>query len=271
MNQKIKNRIYEILEVASPNDIPSKIFDIFIITLILLNVIAVMLETVDSLNSKYAYYFWNFEVLSVIIFTIEYFLRILTCTANEEYKKPISGRIRFALTPLAIIDLLAILPFYLPMLIKLDLRFLRALRLFRMFRLFKMGRYSKALKTLGKVLKDKKEELLITLFSVFILLIFASSLMYFFEHEAQPENFSSIPSAMWWGVATLTTVGYGDVYPITPIGKLLGAIIALLGIGLFALPAGILASGFAEEVQNLKKDKIICPQCGKEIDKKIIE
>lgn len=154
------------------------------------------------------------------------------------------------LTPLAMIDLFAILPFYLPMIIPLDLRFIRAVRLFRLFRLFKIGRYSKALSLLKKVLKDKKEELILIIFVVFLLLIIFSSLMYFIEKEAQPEAFSSIPEAMWWGIITLTTVGYGDVYPITPLGKILGALIAFLGIGMFALPAGILGSGLVEVVRK---------------------
>ena len=154
------------------------------------------------------------------------------------------------LTPLAIIDLLAILPFYLPMIIPLDLRFIRAVRLFRLFRLFKMGRYSKAVFILKKVLKEKKEELVLIIFVIFLLLIIFSSLMYFIEKEAQPEAFSNIPEAMWWGIITLTTVGYGDVYPITPLGKILGALIAFLGIGMFALPAGILGSGLVEIVRK---------------------
>ncbi len=265
MRREIKRRIHEIIEVASPDDKASKIFDIFIITLISLNVLAVILETVESLYTQYEEFFKVFEVFSVLIFTVEYVLRLWTCTCNPKFKDPIKGRIRFALTPMALIDLMAILPFYLPMLIPLDLRFIRALRLFRLFRILKMGRYSIALQTLGNVLKDKKEELFVSIFSILILLIMASSLMYFVESDAQPEVFSSIPAAMWWGVATLTTVGYGDVYPITPLGKFLGSIIAILGIGLFALPAGILASGFSEQIQK-KKNSRTCPYCGREID-----
>lgn len=248
MSQKIKSRIFEILEIASTGDLLSRTFDIFIMTLISLNVLAVILETVKSLSFHYRLLFHTFEVFSVSVFTIEYVLRLWTCTANNRFKSPVKGRVRFGMTPLALVDLMAILPFYLPMVIALDLRFIRAVRLFRLFRLFKMGRYSESLKTLGNVLKEKKEELLITVFVVFILLVVASSLMYFVENEAQPEVFSSIPAAMWWGVATLTTVGYGDICPITPIGKLLGATIAIMGIGMFALPAGILGSGFVEEM-----------------------
>ncbi|MFQ5707476.1 MAG: ion transporter [bacterium] len=263
---KVNRRIYEILDIASSEDLPSRTFDIFIITLIILNILGVILETVKSLDVKFGHFFSGFDAFSVIVFTIEYLLRLWTCTSQKEFSHPIRGRVRFVVQPIIVIDLMAILPFYLPMFITLDLRFLRALRLFRLFRMFKLARYSESMKTLGNVFRKKKEELVITVFAVFILLIFASSMMYFIESQAQPEVFSSIPASMWWGVATLTTVGYGDVYPITPFGKLLGAVIAILGIGIFALPAGILASGFSEEIE--KRDRHHgkhCPHCGKEI------
>jgi len=240
MNKKLRKRTFEILETAKEGDVISKIFDIFILILIFLNVIAVILETIEKISSQLGHFFNIFEVSSVIVFTIEYILRIWSCTTDVKFHDPVWGRVRFIFTPLALIDLMAILPFYLPMLIPLDLRFIRAVRLFRVFRLFKMGRYSDSLKTFGNVIKKKREELVISLFIVFVLLVTASSLMYFVENRAQPEAFPNIPAAMWWGITTLTTVGYGDVYPITPLGKLFGAIISLLGIGMFALPAGIL-------------------------------
>ena len=253
MNTKFKKRLYEILEIAAIRDRISKLFDIFIMSLITLNVIAVILATVERLNLQYQYFFRIFEIFSVTIFTIEYLLRLWTCTINKNYRNSITGRIKYIFTPYAIIDLLAILPFYLPMIIPLDLRFIRAVRLFRLFRLFKIGRYSKAVVILKKLLKDKKEELLLVIFIAFILLIIFSSLMYFIEKEAQPEAFSSIPAAMWWGITTLTTVGYGDIYPITTLGKIVGALIAFLGIGLFALPAGILGSGLVEATRKKEK------------------
>ncbi|KYK35835.1 MAG: ion transporter [Theionarchaea archaeon] len=264
---KVRKRLYEILEVAAEDDSLSRVFDIFIIGLISLNVLAVVLETVESLATQFSQVFALFELASIIVFTIEYILRLWVCTQNKEFKNLVTGRIKFVLKPMALIDLVAILPFYLPVMFPLDPRFLRALRLFRLFRLFKMGRYSESLQTLGNVMKAKKEEFVVTFFVISLLLVFASSTIYYVEHDAQPEAFSSIPAAMWWGVAALTTVGYGDVYPITPIGKFLGAVIALLGIGMFALPAGILASGFAEELQRKsREEKRICPHCGKDID-----
>ncbi len=263
---RIKKRIYEILEVAKPGDIASRVFDKFILTLIFLNVVAVVLGTVQNLFAQHRVLFIRFELVSVIVFTVEYILRVWSCTLNPKYRKPITGRLRFMLTPLALIDLFAVLPFYLPMVIKLDLRFLIAVRLIRIFRLFKIGRYSESMRLFGRVLKAKKEQLIITLFAVFILLTIASSLLYYVETEAQPEAFSSIPSAMWWGVSALTTVGYGDMYPITPVGKILGAIISLLGIGLFAMPTGILSAGFVEEIRKMKESETVCPQCGHNIE-----
>jgi len=264
--QKIKERIYGILEETPYSDLYNTVFDIFIVTLILLNVVAVVLETVHSLASRFMYFFHAFEFFSIAVFTIEYILRMWTCTSNVRFRRPFRGRLRYAVTPMAIVDLLAVLPFYLPMILTLDLRFIRALRLFRLIRLFKIERYSESLRTLGSVFKEKKEELLITVFTVFILVVIASSLMYFVENEAQPKSFGSIPAAMWWGVATLTTVGYGDVYPITPLGKFLGAIIAFLGIGMFAVPTGIIGAGLVSEVQSKREKKRLCPHCGKDID-----
>jgi len=266
MNKRSRERVFKVLEMAEAGDTPSRAFDLFIISLISLNVLAVILGTVDSLAAKYGDFFRYFEVFSVAVFTVEYVLRLWSCTSGPRYADPVKGRLRYAVSPLAMVDLLAILPFYLPMLIPIDLRFIRALRLFRLFRLFKMGRYSTSLKVLGDVIRAKKEELLIMVFVVFLLLVIASSLMYYVEGGAQPDAFSSIPAAMWWGVCTLTTVGYGDLSPITPLGKFLGSVIALLGIGIFALPAGILASGLVEAMAKKRASRKVCPHCGEEIE-----
>jgi voltage-gated potassium channel len=261
----MKKRIYEILEVANSGDSISRVIDISIAVLILLNVCAVIIETIPSLKN-YAGYFYIFEAFSVAIFTIEYILRVWSCTEDKGYAKPINGRLRYILSPLAVIDLLAILPFYLPMFFVLDLRILRMFRLVRIFRILKFGRYSTSLQMMGNVLIKKKEELGIVLFIVILLLVLASSVLFYVENEAQPNAFSSIPASMWWGIATLTTVGYGDMYPVTPLGKILGAVIALFGIGLFALPAGILASGFADELDKKGRNKKECPHCGKDLE-----
>lgn len=260
---KLKIRIHEIIEKAPEGDVPSKIFDIFIISLIILNVAAVILETVDILYLKYSTFFIKFELFSVAVFSIEYILRLWTCNLKEKFKQPIKGRIRFALTPLAIIDLLAVLPFYLTAIFVVDLRFIRILRLFRILRILKTARYSESIRNIARVITGKKEELVMSIFILLIVLIVSSSLMYFVENDAQPEVFSSIPASMWWGIVTLTTIGYGDMYPITPLGKFLGGAIAVVGIGMIALPAAVIVSGYFEQKEKARK----CPHCGKIIEK----
>ena len=166
------------------------------------------------------------------------------------------------LTPLAVVDLLAIAPALLPMITGLDLRSIRALRLVRIFRVLKLGRYSRAVNSLGRALHEKLPEITVAGFALLVVLVLASTVLYYAEVEAQPEAFSSIPAAAWWGVATLTTVGYGDIAPITPMGKLCASIFAILGIGLFALPAGFLGSAF---VSQLQEGPSVCPHCGESL------
>ncbi len=265
-NGSVKEKIAEILTPAQKSSALSKAFQIFIVTLIFLNVLAVILESVESLAAAYSGAFKAFALFSVTVFTLEYVLRVWTCTVQEKFARPVAGRLRYIFTPMALIDLLAILPFYLPIFFDGDLRFLRVFRLFRLFALFKLARYSSSLKLITNVVEEKKEELLVTFAVTVVLLILASGTIYFLEHDAQPEAFSSIPAAMWWGVATMTTVGYGDIYPITPFGKLFGGMIAILGLGTFGLPAGIIAYGFVEEIQKRRSRPANCPHCGKRVD-----
>lgn len=266
MIEILKKQIYESLEMSPSSNWLGKLFSFFIIGLIILNMIAVALETIREIHEKYYEYFRMLEALSIIVFTAEYALRLWSCTSYHKYRNPFFGRLKFALTPLAIIDLLVIVSYCIPALIHIDLRALRSFRLLRLLPVLKMGRYSRALKTIFIVISNKKEELISSLLLVLFLLFIASCLMFYLEDSVQPEAFSNIFSTMWWGIVTLTTVGYGDVYPITPLGKILGSIISLLGVGLFALPSGIIASGFAEEFQKAKNEKKICPHCGKQIN-----
>ncbi len=257
-------RSWEILEVARGGDRASRAFDFFILILIVLNVTAVVLVSVESLATRYAGLFDLFELFSVIVFSTEYAARIWSCTADPRYGRPLAGRLRFARTPMALIDLAAVLPFYIG-LIGIDLRFIRSLRLFRLVRVAKVGRYMRALGLFSRVLAAKREELVLTLGMMLLLLVVASCFMYYVENPVQPENFPDIPHTMWWAVATFTTVGYGDVYPVTGLGKVLAGIVAILGVGLFALPTGILGAGFVEEMQKRRGGRR-CPHCGKDLD-----
>lgn len=229
--------------------------------LIFLNVLAVILETIPSLANTYLPYFNAFEVFSVLVFTVEYGLRVWSCDQNSQ-PTGIKGRIKFALSPMALIDLFAILPFYLPIFIIYDLRFLRVLRLIRVFRLLKLTKYSQSVKLLGRVLINKKEELVITFTIAIILLILASSIIYIIENDSQPGSFASIPAAMWWTIGATTRLGVGP-NPTTGVGMVFATLIALLGLGIFALPAGILASGLIEQIKIKHSDKkATCPKCG---------
>ena len=253
--QTLKSRVYNIISSES-NDagLLNRIFSLFLMLLIIFNVIAIILESVGPINSANESFFYNFELFSIVIFSIEYILRLWVCTEDPRYASTFRGRFNYARSSLALIDLLAILPFYLPFLIAMDLRFLRMLRLFRLFRLFKLARYSAALTLIKKAFLKNYEVLVSAFIILIILLIVSSTLMYHVEFEAQPDAFDSIPSTMWWAIATLTTVGYGDIYPITPLGKFLGAFIAILGISMFAIPTGVFASSFLEEMQKRKME-----------------
>ena len=254
-----RKRLWQILEKGSSKDKASIYTDIFLICLIVLNIIAVLLETVDSIYNIYSFEFLVFERISTIIFLVEYILRVWVAIENDKENKKNSKfivRLKYMITWPAIIDLLAVLSGILPMIFNVDLRILRALR---MLRLLKFSRYFKVMNLLLGVLREEKQSFLAAMFLLTIAMLIASTGIYIFEKDAQPEKFGSIPAAMWWAVATLTTVGYGDVTPITSMGKLFGAIVTIIGIGTVALPSGILASGFSDQLkrrQNTYKDEL---------------
>ncbi len=271
-------RVWQILDVAPENDRVSQAESIFMFCLILLNTVSIVLETVQPIKARYTLWFEMLETVSVALFTLEYLGRLWSCVVVPKYASPLMGRLRFALTPESLIDLISVLPFYLS-LAELDLRILWMLRFLRLFRLLKLTRYSVAISLLGGTIRSRRAELLATGLLMTLVLIIASTLMFFAEHEAQPDKFPDIPTAMWWAVITLTTIGYGDVFPVTAIGKVIGSLIAILGIGFVALPTGIISVGFVEELRNFKENlkqkssssspesfKCVCPHCGKEIE-----
>ncbi|CCQ72046.1 ion transporter [Magnetospira sp. QH-2] len=242
-----RQRIHEILDIAKPNDQMSRWFDIFMFTLISLNVLAVVLESVNSIGHRFEGAFRVFEIFSVGVFVIEYLLRIWAGTEDSRFKEmgALKGRLRYAMTPLLLIDLMAFLPFFLQFIVPIDLRFMRAMRLFRILRL---TRYNPAMALMLKVLKHEAPAMLSSIYIMGILIVVASSFIYLFEQHAQPDKFSSIPEAMYWSIITMTTVGFGDVTPVSGMGKVFAGLVAVLGVGMVALPAGLLASGFATEI-----------------------
>jgi len=267
MYQKTKGKVHILLHPELGESKADKFVNAFIITLIILNVLAVILETVKDLYARYETFFNYFDKISVFIFTIEYILRVWSCTHDPRYRGSIKGRIKYMLTPGALIDLLAFLPSYFHTFLNFDLRMLRLLRLMRFFRLFRLTAYTKSAQMIFNVFRTRVNELLLSFVMVLFLIVIASCLLYFAEHYAQPDKFSSVPATIWWAVVTLTTTGYGDMYPITTIGKILAGTIMLTGVALFALPAGIITVGFLEEFRVNKKYKgRNCPHCGMPLD-----
>ena len=266
--KKLKIALYNLIRDDDENDLASDIFDGTIIGLIILNVLLLVLDTFN-MPAWFPKVSNIIETVSVIIFTIEYLARLWTADLKYPNINPFIARIKYIFTFMAIIDLLAIIPFYLPFLFPIDLRILRALRILRLFRLFKMGRYTTAFTTIANVFKKKAHQLISSMIVVGLLMVITSLLMYNVEHAAQPEVFRNAFSGLWWAVATLTTVGYGDIYPVTSAGRVLSGIIALLGIGLVAVPTGIISAGFMEAVEKEdeeKEEKQYCPHCGHKLD-----
>lgn len=260
---RLRHRVHEVLDPSHNADWLSRSANWIIYSLIFLNVVSIVLESVPSICRWCPSIFQRFEEITVIVFTIEYLLRLWTCVENPRYASPVLGRLQYLFSPMALIDALAIVPFYMPF-IHSDWVFLRSVRFVRLFRVAKLGRYSSALRILGNVVHAKRSELLVALFVIFLLAIFSATGMYYAENEAQPGVFPDIPTAIFWAIAALTNVGHTD--PITSIGKVLASIISILGIGMFALPTGILGAGFVEEFQNRHKKPNRCPHCGKDIE-----
>jgi voltage-gated potassium channel len=255
---------YNLLEPSVSGSKAARATELLLIVLIFLNILAIILESVHDINAEYGQFFHQLEFFSIIIFSVEYVLRLWVSPENPKFNGSIKGRIAYAMSPMALIDLFSILPFYLNFL-PIDLLFIRIIRLFRLIRVLKIARYLKALNLIQAVLRERKEQIMLSVMFIVFLLVIVSTVMFYIEHDAQPEKFTSIPATMWWGIETLTTVGYGDMIPQTPFGKVLGGMIAILGIGLFALPAGILSSGLTDHLHGSKKKFKRCPHCGGEL------
>ena len=267
--QTIRNKVFKYLEPWSSVERASLFVDGLVTAVILINVAALTIETLPNLPEKIYKYLWYVEIFSIVFFTVEYILRIWVAPENKSFTGIKFPRLRYVATPFAVIDLLAILPFYIMVIFSINVKVLLILRLFR---LLKLVRYFKALRLMMNVFRAKSQELMIAVFFTLSILLFISFLMHYVEGSHQPDVFGSVPETLWWGIITLTTVGYGDVVPVTALGKFFGGCIAILGIGIFALPAGILASGFSEELKKMTSSDsgegdsvLLCPHCGGDI------
>lgn len=245
----IRRRIFEIIQPGDGASPLCRIFDRLITALIFASVVIVFAGTFE-LSPYTRCILFTLESVASIIFTVEYVLRIVTADYLHLESGPVVSRLKYIASPMAIVDLLAILPFWLPMLLPGTMLSIRALRLVRLLRILKLNRYFDAMKVLGEVIVTKKRELLGSFFFVAILMLISSLLMYSAEHDAQPEVFCNAFSGLWWAVATLTTVGYGDIYPVTGLGRMVGAFIAFSGLAAVAVPTGIITSGLSERISR---------------------
>ncbi|MGA0045264.1 MAG: potassium channel family protein [Candidatus Kapaibacteriota bacterium] len=262
--RSLRQWTYAMLDERSPA-ISALLVRWTLITVIVASVAVVIVGSIPEIRQSYGSWLVRIDLLVVVVFVAEYLLRLWSCVEDPRYDHPVLGRLRYVTTPMAVIDVLAILPSVVPF-FGYSLRTLRLARLLRLTRLLKLSRYVQALQMIREVVVAKRHPLVSSVFFISFLLVLSSALMYDAESVAQPDKFHSIPATMWWSAMTITTVGYGDVYPVTTFGKVLGALTAVLGLGLFAIPTGILVSGFAELVWKkppTDADHPRCPHCGR--------
>ncbi len=245
----LRRRLYEILEPGSVGDRVSVIFDRAIVGLIVVNLVAVTLESVPALAARHGFWFDAIEYVSLVIFTIEYGLRLWCAPEHPPMRhfSPLAARLRYAVSGAGIVDLLSVLPFWFAVLLPADFRFVLVLR---MIRFLKIARYSPAMRSLLDVLYSERRALFGCLVIMFGATLLAAALMHVVEGHAQPDKLGTIPDAMWWAIVTLGTIGYGDVVPVTPLGKLLASVTIFVGLVMIALPVGIIATAFAEAVHR---------------------
>ncbi len=253
--EKIKKRVFEIIQIGSQTDVPSVIFDVFIVFVIVLNIVITFCQTFAQL-ARYASLLQAVELVTIVIFTVEYVLRLWT--AQYLYPESRHGRakLKFAFSFYGMVDLLTILPYFLPLVFPSGAVAFRMFRVVRILRLFRINAKYDAFHVITTVLREKRNPLIYSIFLVLVLMMGSSLCMYGLEHEAQPEHFSNAFSGIWWSVSTLLTVGYGDIYPITVGGQIMAIVIAFLGVGMVAIPTGIISAGFVEYYTSIKKGTV---------------
>lgn len=247
-----RKRIFNIIEIGNKDDVPSAIFDRFIVVVIFINLLITLMQTFDQFTPIMTV-LNALELVTIVIFTVEYILRVWTADfLYPEEKIKWKARLRFVISAYGLIDLFTIIPYFLPFIFPEGAVAFRIFRVIRIFRLFKINAQYDAFNVITSVLKEKKNQLISSVCMIFILMLASSLCMYSLEHEAQPEQFKNAFSGIWWSVSTLLTVGYGDIYPVTAAGKFMAIIISFLGVGMVAIPTGIISAGFVEQYTEMK-------------------
>ena len=246
-NEKRKKRIFDIIQIGKRNDFISRAFDIFIVAVILVNLAILFMETFEQLN-QYTAIFRDTEAVTVVVFCIEYILRIWTAEYLYPDQKGIKAVLRFLLSFDGIVDLCTILPFF----FLSGFVVFRMLRVVRIFHLFRINAYYDSFNVITSVLYEKRNQIISSVFIILVLMMASSLCMYSAEHDIQPNVFNNAFSGMWWSISTILTVGYGDIYPVTVLGRIMAIFISFLGVGAVAIPTGIISAGFVEQYTQLQ-------------------
>ena len=248
-----RRRISEIIEVGTSEDIPSRCYDFASTVILLLNVAVTVLYTFDQMELRYGPTLLMLEALTVAFFAVDYVLRLWTARFIRPNLSEGRALWKYIFSMTGIIDLLSFLPYYLPIFFPAGTAVFRMFRVVRVFRLFQINAYYDSLNVITEVITSKAQQLISSVFIILVLMVASSLAMYSVEYEAQPEVFRNAFSGIWWAVSTLLTVGYGDIYPITDLGKIISIVITFLGVGMVAIPTGIISAGFVDQYSRLKK------------------
>ncbi len=249
----IKRRVHQMVEVGFIEDDLSRSYDIVNLLAICLNLLAATLLTFEGITQQMGGVLTAVESVTVLFFTVDYILRLWTADILYPGKGKVAAWVRYAFSFAGIVDLLSFLPYYLPVFFPAGAVAFRMFRVMRIFRLFRVNAYYDSLNVITEVLKAKRQQLLSSVFIIAVLLLASSLCMYSLEHPAQPDVFENAFSGIWWATSTLLTVGYGDIYPVTPMGRLMGIVIAFLGVGIVAIPTGIISAGFVEQYTHMRE------------------
>lgn len=250
---KRRKRLFEIIEVGNDLDPVSRVYDFISVGLIAVNIIASILTTYSEIKARIGTVLLVLEMITVIFFAVDYVFRIVTARFMYLDKKESQAILKYVFSFDGIVDLLSFFPYFLPIIFPMGTVAFRMLRIIKIFRLFRVNAYYDSLNVIKEVLNSRKQQLFSSVFIILVLMVGASLCMYSLEHEAQPEVFKNAFSGIWWAASTLLTVGYGDIYPVTMLGKMFGIVIAFLGVGMVAIPTGIISAGFVDQYSNIKK------------------
>ena len=251
--EKRKQRVFEIIEIGTHYDYTSRAYDFFNALSILVNLTVSILYTFNDIEAKYGTLLLDIEAFTVATFLIDYLLRIWTSQCLHPELTPLQALRKYVFSFMGIVDLLSFLPYYLPIFFPSGAVAFRMLRIVRIFRIFRINAYYDSLNVITEVIVGKKQQLFSSVFIILVLMVASSLCMYSLENRAQPEVFSNAFSGIWWAASTLLTVGYGDIYPITTLGKMFGIFITFLGVGMVAIPTGIISAGFVDQYSRIKR------------------